>query len=285
MALRTLLPQAQSLVESFVASSAGFRIVDSQGPNVASPRTLFILDSSFNPPHVAHLTLATSALQSAVAANRQRYPGPHRLLLLFSTHNADKQPAPAAFEHRLAMMMLFAEDLLKHHGSQQNTNNPMDVDVGLTKQPFYTAKTTAIEASQAYPSQPQHIHLVGYDTFVRIFEPKYYADHNPPLSALSPLFARHGLRITLRPEPKWGDVDDQRKLWQRIQDGGLEADGGKREWAEQIEVVDSEDKALGVSSTAIRQAAAGHDWDALGRLCTPAVSEWIQANGLYSGQG
>src|SRR5689334_2674653 len=106
-ALRSLLPEFEDILHRFTSSPAKFHIVRTVNPTSTSPKTLYILDSSFNPPSIAHLALATSALASAPLNGDQH----HRMLLLFSTHNADKAPSPASFVQRIALMTVFAQDM------------------------------------------------------------------------------------------------------------------------------------------------------------------------------
>jgi len=84
--MRNLLPEFRAALTSFASSSAGFRVLNSIPQNVstASPRTLYVLDSSFNPPTRAHLKIAVTALRD------DRGEAPKRLLLLLATQNADK---------------------------------------------------------------------------------------------------------------------------------------------------------------------------------------------------
>lgn len=162
------------------------------------------------------------------------------------------------------------------------------IDIAVTKAPYYTDKSTAIGASDPdsgrppfYPDSPRHVHLLGFDTVTRFFNPKYYTSFDPPLSALSPYFdSGHGLRVTLRPEDSSGDEADQRAWLKRLEDGGLESEGGKRAWASQIELV-KPNKQLGVSSTRIRKAATAGQWDIVGNLCSDSVAEWVKECGLY----
>jgi len=289
--MRKLLVEMKQALDAFLSSPAAFRVVKTISDDAATTsrvhaKTLFILDSSFNPPQVAHLSLATAAL----AASRTRYSLPHRLLLLFSTHNADKSPTPAAFEHRLAMMVLFAQDLSRklsasgEHG--QGDQDSVAIDVGLTTKPYYNDKSAEIDNLGTYPGSPRHIHLVGFDTFTRIFTAKYYTSHSPPLSALDSFFEKHGLRITVRPVDDGGEyatAEAQKGYWRGIRDGEMEHEGGKAAWAEEIEMVDAEDEAAGVSSTRIRNAVEKQDWSELGKLCTPSVAEYVKEQGLYLG--
>lgn len=80
----------------FLASSRNFEILESVPTNnnstrAADPAVLYVLDSSFNPPTLAHMQIVTSALQETPSV-------PSRVLLLLATQNADKPSVPASFE-------------------------------------------------------------------------------------------------------------------------------------------------------------------------------------------
>nr|POE52191.1 putative nicotinamide mononucleotide adenylyltransferase [Quercus suber] len=248
-----------------------------------SAQTLFILDSSFNPPSLAHRTLAQSALHYS---STSKHEGPYRLLLLFATMNADKNPSPAAFEQRITLMTMFASDLMLHlqRLSETNDHEIVPIDIGITKAPYYTDKTLAItaEAKQFYPDEPKHVHLIGFDTLVRFFDPKYYSSFNPPLSALAPYFdTGHHIRATLRPDDGFGSLQDQQAYVLKLGNGELESVGGNPQWAKQVDVVRAEN-GFGVSSTKIRNAATDNKWDDVRNLCTPRVAEWLQTEKLYN---
>lgn len=219
------------------------------------------------------------------------------------------------------MMVLFAEDLsesLKHKRTSSGGNaqtateasnasisgsaNPSDIsiDIGLTTAPYYTTKSEAIANTTppAYPSNPTHIHLLGFDTLTRFLAPKYYTTSNPPLSALSPFFAAgHKLRCTARPHDAsdpasstFGTLDDQREYVQRLGkdqgekgwDEDMVKNGWKKEWADAIEIIEAKERGgFGVSSTRIRTAAKEGDWNVVKELCTEGVAAWIQEAGLY----
>ncbi|OQO05315.1 hypothetical protein B0A48_09083 [Cryoendolithus antarcticus] len=299
-ALATNLDKA---LQKFQSSSSKFRVLQTINPldptnpqppapvtPSDSPRTLFILDSSFNPPSIAHKTLVECALRSS---NSSKFPTPHRLLLLFSTQNADKAPSAASFDQRLTLMTIFASDILSNLlSSTTSTDSSIpSIDIGVTTAPYYTDKSAAIDADSSspnayYPRRPdgdtaKHIHLIGFDTATRFFAPKYYPSFSPPLSALQPYFtAGHSLRVTLRPDPQFGSVADQRAWLARLGDGELEAEGGKREWAKQVEVVQANERAE-VSSTKIRKAAKAGEWEIVKGLCTEGVARWVESAGLY----
>ncbi|KAH9834702.1 Nicotinamide mononucleotide adenylyltransferase [Teratosphaeria destructans] len=287
-----LVPQLQEALQVFQASPSKFRVLrtvashdltpkePSRPSSADSPKTLFILDSSFNPPSIAHQTLAQSALRSDSSS---KHPAPHRLLLLFATMNADKAPSAASFDQRLTLMTIFATDLLESMKGKPQEYPITSVDIGVTKDPYYTDKSAAIEneGREWYPDVPKHVHLVGYDTLTRFFAAKYYEDFNPPFSALNPYFDHgHQLRVTLRPDSEYGTVDEQKAFVKQLEDGGLEADGGKKEWARQLQLVPPNEKA-GVSSTKIRKAAKAGEWELVRSLCTPSVAEWVRSERIY----
>lgn len=197
--------------------------------------------------------------------------------------NADKAPSAASFDQRLAIMCVFARDLVENLQAKSDEYSVVPIDIGITTVPYYTDKSAAIESEgqQWYPDQPKHIHLVGFDTLTRFFAAKYYQKFDPPFSALNPYFDHgHGLRVTIRPDDEYGSEDDQKAFVQKIADGGMEKDGAKREWAKQIELIPPNPET-GVSSTKIRKSAKSQNWDELAKLTTPTVCAWVQHERLY----
>lgn len=178
----------RTALRSFQSSGRSFQLIR---PHAATPshssaaaarkcRTLVVLDSSFNPPTLAHMQMATSALQdlreqqSIAAALRGGSAGQRhgltddvRLLLLLAVNNADKAPKPATFEERLLMMGAFAGDIQRawrtlekqteaqeedeHARALANEDEPtLPVDIGLTTHPYFHDKSAAIAASPEY---------------------------------------------------------------------------------------------------------------------------------------
>jgi nicotinamide-nucleotide adenylyltransferase len=288
--IRAILPDLESALHSFTSSPSKFRVVRTVNATNTQPRTLYILDSSFNPPSIAHLTLATSALKQHAPSET----GPFRFLLLFSTHNADKAPSPASFVQRIALMTVFAEDLSRHLKTQQSDLPAeiadVSIDIGLTKEPYYSDKSTAIKETTPpfYSSDPIHVHLVGYDTLIRFCNPKYYPKHDPPLSALKPFFdAGHKLRVTQRPaDPsdessnEFGTVEEQDRYLQGLRDGDEEKAGFVPAWGNNIDMAKAE-KGVGISSTRVRNAAKEGKWEVADELCTEGVAAWLKDQSLY----
>ena len=333
---QALLPNQRPLIdffsrqlEAFKSSGAKFQVictlpgqraasvVPAPSPPQTRPRTLVVLDSSFNPPTIAHLRMATSALRDSREnkddnGKRSEENSRLRLLLLLAINNADKAPKPAAFEQRLAMMWAFAKDiqqaLSKDQRDVETEQEPvpgepereegLSIDLGLSTDPYFTNKSAAIAASPFYltaggasKKEPEQIILAGYDTLIRIFNPKYYGEPNgtseaPIRGALDPFFARAKLRITMRTDDEWGGKEEQLAYLEGLLTGDrLEEIGGNRNWVERIEMVegrvDGEDI---VSSTLARDAAREQNWESLGKMVSPHVQKWVEIARLY-GEG
>jgi nicotinamide-nucleotide adenylyltransferase len=247
----------------------------------STPKTkvkrIIVLDSSFNPPTRAHAAM----LRSALAASGERASDEERttkILLLLAVKNADKAPQPAAFPLRLGMMSGFGQEVRgwdESHG--------LSVDVGVTTEPYFHDKAQAIQSSGLYGEDegPEQVFLAGFDTLIRIFNPKYYNDEGGMQAALGPFFAACRLRITLRGDDDWGSAEEQR-VWVRSLEqkgeGGIEDRGGRAEWLDRIELVHGVEGEA-VSSSRVREAArTGGDLD---RMVGPEVGRWIEEAELY----
>lgn len=267
---------------------------------------------------------STSGGTTDAAGQGTASEGDLRLLLLLAVNNADKAPKPASFEHRLLMMHKFAGDIQKAwRGATQQTDtttrtaeqeeglgrlDEIPVDIGLTTHPYFHEKSAAIATSPEYssssPANPsssfephaEQIFLAGFDTLIRIFNPKYYRppvpeagveppppgapDKTPIQIALDPFFARVRLRITMRTDDEWGGEDDQLQYVKGLVDGDeLDKVGGRREWARRVDMVrgmvGSKEEAV-VSSTLAREAVKAKDWTRLGKLVPEGVAGLIE---------
>lgn len=275
--LRQMKASYASALKEFASSAAAFRVLRSipmnNPPNSCPTKTLYVLDSSFNPPSRMHMQMATSALQCDQGAK------PHRLLLLFATQNADKAPKPASFEDRLVMMTLFAQALHDETGKSLKEGRPA-VDIGLTKLPYYHDKAASIDESGVYEGQPQQVHLTGFDSIIRIFNTKYYPpDHT--FAVLEPFLSKHRLRVTYRPDDEWGGREEQRKYVQEIADGKREKEGAKPEWADRIQLVEGKAEGEEVVSSTLARKAAKIDPKSLEKYVPRMVQDWIISEKLY----
>lgn len=284
-----ILAHFRHALKLFQSSKSVFQVVCSlpNRPAASPPKIVYILDSSFNPPTLAHARIILSALRSSRPSSK-----PPRVLLLLAIQNADKATQPASFEERLAMMQVFAEDVLgdmkpaaQAGGTEPQQHDPTGIDIGLTTLPYFADKSLHISPSEAYPSQEtEQVHLIGYDTLVRCLDTKYY----PPahtLAPLQPFLRQHKLRVTYRADDEWGDRDAQSKFLRDIGEGSLESVGGLKEWVteKRIELVEGRKESEEViSSTRVREAARARDEEKLGSLVTPGVKSWVLNRGLYS---
>ncbi|KAK1828979.1 cytidylyltransferase [Podospora conica] len=279
---RTIITFFSRALLAFQNSTSPFQVICTLGPtttptstppasisSATRPKTLIVLDSSFNPPTLAHLRMATSA----VLANTPN--STVRLLLLLSVQNADKPVKPASFAQRLAMMYVFAGDV---QARLRELEGAMDegvvVDIGLTTKPYFHDKSRAIAESGAYGSPgPEQVVLVGFDTLIRIFDQKYYGGKDGMREEVGGLLGRARLRVMMRPGDEWGDVEAQRGWVQSLEE---------ERWKERIEMVQgrSEGERV-VSSTLARNAAKMGDWEVLRGLVTEGVVKVVREEGLY----
>jgi nicotinamide-nucleotide adenylyltransferase len=120
--------------------------------------------------------------RTLTALREDKGSAPKRLLLLLATQNADKAPKPAAFEQRLVMMRLLAQDirqeLEKEAGATEEQQPPDDassqdhnakrgtggheshspaipaIDIAVTIHPMFIHKSLAIAQSGSYSASP-----------------------------------------------------------------------------------------------------------------------------------
>jgi nicotinamide-nucleotide adenylyltransferase len=291
MTFQSLRTQHSTLLKQFLKSTKEFDVLTTIPPDHSASETLYVLDSSFNPPTLAHLRIASTALQST--------PKPRpRLLLLLAIQNADKPFKPAPLEDRLVMMELFARDLRAHLAATPAFVNaaascsdyelPVEslplIDIGVTKKPYFVDKAAAIEGSDRYPGALEQIHLTGYDTLVRIFDAKYYPPHHT-LAPLVPFLERHRLRVTMRPGDAWGEKEEQVAFMDAIARGDRDAEGARREWARRIELVEGRKPTdPHVSSTRAREAVHSAPRD-LDWLVPDSVRQYLLSEEPYPRDG
>ena len=125
-----------------------------------SGKKLGIFSGSFNPLTVAHIKMVEEA--------RERFKL-DEILLLLAKANVDKD----VFVWSLAGRIL----TLKHYAEKHN-----DVSIGMSSHGRYIDKVEALRV--VYPIDTEFHFIIGYDTLVRIFDPKYYADIQTELQHL-----------------------------------------------------------------------------------------------------
>ena len=139
-----------------------------------------ILDSSFNPPTLAHLALANSPRPSY----RDDTCGYDAKLLLLSVKNADKslKAGDATYQQRLEMMLLLSKDVI---ASQREAAN---VAIAIIDKPTFVQKSSALlnflQRRLTTPLPLELTFLVGLDTLERLFSPRYYTSESDMMASL-----------------------------------------------------------------------------------------------------
>ena len=247
-----------------------------------SPLHICILDSSFNPPTRAHLTLASSGFpQVSSAATSPSAPtdgfanGQYTArLLLFSTSNVEKTPSPGdpTLEQRVRLISLLASHMGK-------TGEP--VAVGLINEPTFIGKSKIIHsflspASISTPNaRPRLSFIVGTDTLTRCFDPRFYgAVPGGMAQALSEFFEVEGSTLVCGRRKGESEVEDalmkRDEVRERVDQGHVRLFGtGEEDWA-------------GISSTQVRKAVKAQDWERARSMVIPEIADCIKEAGLYS---
>ncbi|KAI8801445.1 hypothetical protein BJ742DRAFT_685092 [Cladochytrium replicatum] len=125
-----------------------------------SPHAILILDSSFNPPTLAHLRTCVWPLES---------PQFDAVLLLFSIANADKGVS-ADVDRRCELMKLLSDHIVEDTTSWLPLLN---VAVGVVNAARFVDKASLLQQYLGNGSYRLYF-IVGVDTLVRFFAPKYY---------------------------------------------------------------------------------------------------------------
>ncbi len=121
---------------------------------------LLCLSASFNPLTVAHIWLIQEAA---------RIFSPDEVLLVLGRTNVDKPVEGFPLERRLSLLARFVEP------------RPT-FSVAACSHGRFVDKAETIQ--HHYPAETRLAFILGFDTLVRLFDPKYYADLNTSMSAL-----------------------------------------------------------------------------------------------------
>ncbi|KAG0238038.1 hypothetical protein BGW42_007592 [Actinomortierella wolfii] len=227
-------------------------------PSTARPTTIAVLDSSFNPPTLAHYHLLK-------AAARQGALGCDAILLLLAMNNVDKGQTGASALERLEMMEALAHECISNDQEEAPLRH---MAVGLTIHARFIDKARPILENYP-PNTVQLLWIMGHDTLTRLLDPKYYKDIK---ADLSPFFQHN--RAICSTRPNYGTREDLEKVVQQ---------SGHADRVTLVEI-DAEDDAIpNMSSTIVRKAVENKDWDSVKRSVMPSVQRVIESNGLYRG--
>jgi len=170
-----------------------------------------VLDSSFNPPTLAHLALANSSLPQThdLVASFNGYGDYDAKLLLLSVRNADKtlKPNDATYLQRLEMMVLLAEDVVYRSEKLSSVADleqgaiASNVAVAIINEPTFVGKSSTLLSflrqrlddisspnSVSTPSL-QLTFLQGLDTLERFLTPRYYTSETAMHQSLRKFFS------------------------------------------------------------------------------------------------
>lgn len=184
----------------------------------ASGRRLGIFSGSFNPLTVAHIEMIEAA---------QKKYNLDEVLLILAKANVDKGVFGLSLADRLLML-------------KEYTANRKDFSVAACSHGKFIEKIEALMA--AYPPGTHFSFIVGYDTFIRLFDPKYYTDLH---SALEVLFNQCCFIVANRQDY---DVDAVKRMM---------ADPDYHRYAEGIDLIELPDFYAEISSTDIRSQIQG----------------------------
>ncbi|KAF3121120.1 hypothetical protein TWF594_001114 [Orbilia oligospora] len=208
---------------------------------------------------------------------------PPSLLLLLATTNADKPSSPASYEHRLAMMCLLAEEIqnkISSSSSSSPSSSSIDnilapqIDIGITPHPRFIDKSTDLSNHPFFPSEvTRQVWILGYDTLIRLLNPKYYPPHHTLTDLHTTLLSStNRILVFTRPGTDLGNESSQYEY-----SNSLDPSISKK-----IDMVvpDDPEQVDGVSSTNVRNGVrdGSEDWE-LG-VCS-GVARWIGREGLY----
>ena len=260
-------------------------------PPVHRPVTVLVLDSSFNPPTLAHLALANTRPPPKKHTKPFDVPDYDAKLLLLSVRNADKsmKPQDASYLQRLEMMSLLAQDVLPK-GDASNVavaiiDEPTFVGKSACLQSFFKARFLALAAARPSPTtyDTQLTFSLGLDTLERLVQPHYYPSQS---------YMIESLRKFLSPGPDGDDsyivcarrVPSKSSLHQ-TSDSSLTLTPAQEFIAsERITLIDIDEDLRSYSSSEVRDVLARLGVDSSGwkKLVTARVADYIVSEKLYS---
>lgn len=273
--------------------------------------SLSVLDSSFNPPTLAHLSLALiPPLRSLDAGTAAAEGVTYGYILLLSVRNADKQlkPGDATFAQRLQMMILLAEEMQSRASADpaHTFSNGLPVAVAAIDEPTFVGKSTKVlnylaqDPSRALDSAaPTLTFILGYDTIIRFFNRKYYGTQENMRSTLRTFFdIEHSSIICARRNSSpstMSSSSSSEKSSQSDEEAAFLASDGVRPYVEteKVRMIDIGAEEAAMSSTLVRAAAAAEgkadaaspSEKGLDALVIPAIAQYVREQSLFGFSG
>ncbi|KAG5638481.1 hypothetical protein H0H81_012413 [Sphagnurus paluster] len=161
---------------------------------------VMVLDASFNPPTLAHLSLANTlpSCSNKKEETETMYTNdiPHydAKLLLLSVRNADKalKPGDATHMQRLHMMEIFSRHVT-HHNNIQHSQELPNLAIAIIDEPTFVGKSSILQTffKNWFAATPHNPHydiqlnfMLGFDTLERLIQPRYYGSQEQMLTSL-----------------------------------------------------------------------------------------------------
>lgn len=241
------------------------------------PLQISVLDSSFNPPTLAHLALANAPRPSIGGEVGGEYDAK---IYLLSVRNADKtlKPTDASYIQRLEMMLLLAQD----------SKSSAEVAIGIVDEPTFVGKASKLLAflqqrlsGLAFaPPRPELTFLLGLDTLERLLAPRYYGASPSDPDAVAKMFA--SLHRFFSPEHDNARVVCARRASSSSTEAATLQLGERFLSDERIVLIDIGEAEQSYSSTAVRDALGRRDDHSWKALVSPGVREYISKAMLYT---
>jgi|GEM_PF-320062 len=216
------------------------RIEITYSPHETLPERLGVLSASFNPITNAHLEMALKTREEIQLGG---------ILLLLTKVNVDKRLFGATLTDRLLMLHLVARMYDRFW-------------VGISSHGRFVDKAHAIKSSFPYVSP---FFIVGYDTLVRIFDPKYYEDSE---GELRELFDKAQLIVFTRGDKT---IDDVLRFMRHP---------SRSKFSDKVLAMEIPERLAHLSSTLVREkVAAGED---ISGMIPEEIRGFIERTELYS---
>ena len=265
-------------------------------PTAEHPKCLrlSVLDSSFNPPTLAHAALARLGPSNETRNSAYISNSYDAHLLLLSVTNAEKvlKTGDAGLEQRLEMMEILAKELqsseighLAGNIAVAAIDEPTFVGKARQLREFLLAKirnTTKLstgdggrgESTILVPSLQLHF-IVGFDTAVRMFSTRFYPSQVSMLSSLRTFFDPMGdncVVVCARRSLKDGASQEDRDTEEREFKENTEVRG----YIEigRVVLVDIPGDLQAISSTKVRKGERN--------LVPPSIRDYIEREKLYT---
>ena len=240
MSFAERLHEFRSLLKALDPTAPPQAILFHCAQNRGAGQGLGVMSASFNPPTRAHIRMVEMAARTF---------GLNEVLLLLAKTNVDKAVFGAPLDARLLMLNAIA-------GLRASYS------VALVNKARFVDKIEALKP--LYPAGVGVRFIVGYDTLVRLFDPKYYDDMAVELERM---FASCRIVAVNRADH---DAEDVRRFLKRPE---------CRAFADRVDVMALDPLHAAMSSSEVRERL--RRGEAVGDLVPEEVEQVIRRMGLY----